>query len=81
MTSSRTQEIIEESRRECERSRRLCREVRESMAQSLVLMWQSRRWRDAAATSTTDLARRAEQAKRNRETVVHNGPPPGQRRP
>jgi hypothetical protein len=72
---NRSHEVIEQARRTRERSERLQRELRETVARSLVALWHSRRQREAAAAPTPapaadELADRAECAKRNRETVV-----------
>jgi hypothetical protein len=71
-----SQEVLEQARRTRQRSEQLCRELRETVARSLVTLWHSRRQREATAPTTSappanELAGRAERAKRNRETVVH----------
>jgi hypothetical protein len=76
---NRSHEILEQARRTRQRSEQLCRELRETVARSLVTLWHSRRQRETAAPPVNDeLATRAECAKRNRETVVHT---PGTKTP
>jgi hypothetical protein len=76
----RTQEVLNQARRTREQSQRLCSELREAVARSLVVLWHSRGQRQAPPASANDLITRAERAKRSRETVVRNpdtpaGPP------
>ena len=63
--------VLEEARRTRQRSEQLCRELRQTVARSLVTLWHSRRQREGASTPLNgELASRAECAKRNRETIV-----------
>jgi hypothetical protein len=76
--SCTTEELLERSRRERERSRQLRKQLRATLAQTLVLLWHSRRVA-ARPGRAAELAARAERAKRNRETVVRTPrglPPP-----
>jgi hypothetical protein len=67
MPVSETDHLLEQCRLTRERSRRLREDLRVTLAQSLVLLWHSRRPKGDRSPSP-ELVARAERAKRNRET-------------